>query len=297
MKRLDFVLPEFFRHMWTSEAARAAWEPRMRAVSSAIRELEWLTVENDARPCGMAELSLEELASKAPDWVKRGLELIPLARDARTCSPCQLASLPYVPRSPSRYVMGFAKKQHARALTEAFKSGNNEAIGKLLGYPDCCIDFFLKVCVRLGHLDTTWPMACAASDTLRTPDEVDTIRVPRPSPANILLRGLGVRAVFHLPCGFGCAESLEVSERLIAVGRTEGFAQEMEWLCEMLRWPMEWSALHGIAEIKTPVLKCCLSTDATPTLYRVLVEGSAVPKEAAKGIGHPYKNHMNGKRA
>jgi hypothetical protein len=63
----------------------------------------------------------------------------------------------------------------------------------------------------------------------------------------------------------------------------------------MLRWPMEWSALHGIAEIKTPVLKCCLSTDATPTLYRVLVEGSAVPKEAAKGIGHPYKNRMNGK--
>jgi hypothetical protein len=295
MKRLDFVLPEFFRYMWTSEAARAAWEPRMRAVSNAIHELEWLTVENDVRRCGMAELSPEDVSSRSPDWIKRGLELIPLARDARTCSTYRLASLPCVAGSPSRAVIGFAKKQHAGALAEAFKSGNNAAMGELLGYPDCCIDFFQKVCGRLGHLDPTWPMACASSNTLRTSDDVDTIRVPRPSLANILLRGLGVRAVFHSPCGFGCSMSLKVSERLIAVGRTEGFAQEMDWLCEMLRWPMEWSALHGIAEIKTPVLKCCHSTDATPTLYRVLVEGSAVPKETAKGIGHPYKNHMNGR--
>jgi hypothetical protein len=297
MKRLDFVLPEFFRYMWTSEAAKAAWEPRVRAVSNAIRELEWLTVENDVRPCGMAEFSPEDLSNRSPDWIKRGLELMPLAHEAGSCSAYQFASPPCVLASPSRFVMGFAKKKCARALAEAFKSGNNEAMGKLLGYPDCCIDFFLKVCGRLGHVDTTWPMACASRDTLRTSDDVNTIRVPRPSPVNILLRGLGIRAVFHFPCGFGCSKSLEVSERLTAVGRTEGFAQEMEWLCEMLRWPMEWSALHGLAEIKTPVLKCCLSTDATPTLYRVLVEGSEVPKEAAKGIGHPYKNHRNGKRA
>jgi hypothetical protein len=297
MKRLDFVLPEFFRYMWTSEAAKAAWEPRVHAVSKAIRELEWSTVENDVRPCGMAEFSPEDVSNKSPDWIKRGLELIPLAHEARTDSTYQFTCPPCVPGSPPRFVMGFAKKKYARALTEAFKSGNNEAIGKFLGYPDCCINFFLKVCKRLGHVDTTWPMACASSDTLRMSDDVNTIRVPRPSPVNILLQGLGVRAVFHFPCGFGCSKSLEVSERLIAVGRTEGFAQEMEWLCEMLRWPMEWSALHGIAEIKTPVLKCCHSTDATPTLYRVLVEGSAVPKEAAKGIGHPYKNHINGKRA
>jgi hypothetical protein len=76
---------------------------------------------------------------------------------------------------------------------------------------------------------------------------------------------------------------------VIDVGVKEGFVSEMEWLGELLQWPMEWSALHGIAEIKTPVLKCSASTDATAMLYWVLVEGSVFPEAGAYGIGHVYR--------
>jgi hypothetical protein len=63
----------------------------------------------------------------------------------------------------------------------------------------------------------------------------------------------------------------------------------MDWLLEILSWPVEWSALHGIAEIKTPVLKVCTRTDATPSKYVVRRQGDAYPEEGAKGLTFAYR--------
>jgi hypothetical protein len=34
-----------------------------------------------------------------------------------------------------------------------------------------------------------------------------------------------------------------------------GYRAEMDSLRDVFSWPVEWSALHGIAELKTPVIK------------------------------------------
>jgi len=57
----------------------------------------------------------------------------------------------------------------------------------------------------------------------------------------------------------------------------------------MLSWPMEWNALHGIAEIKTPILTICARTDWTPTLAVVPKEGTSYPDEGATGLRFPYR--------
>ncbi len=57
---------------------------------------------------------------------------------------------------------------------------------------------------------------------------------------------------------------------------------------EILSWPAEWSALHGIAEIKTPVLKVSTRTDATAKKYVVRRQGEKYPAEGARGLGFPY---------
>jgi hypothetical protein len=62
----------------------------------------------------------------------------------------------------------------------------------------------------------------------------------------------------------------------------------MDWMLEILDWPVQWSALHGIAEIKTPVLKVSARTDATPVDYVVRRPGRARPREGARGLGFPY---------
>jgi hypothetical protein len=63
----------------------------------------------------------------------------------------------------------------------------------------------------------------------------------------------------------------------------------MDWMLEILDWSVQWSALHGIAEIKTPVLKVSARTDATPAEYVVRRPGGLRPREAASGLGFPYR--------
>jgi hypothetical protein len=115
------------------------------------------------------------------------------------------------------------------------------------------------------------------------------LRVDGPPEANLLWRWLGIRAVSHLPCRFDCPETVALGRKLLDVGRRAGFGDEMDWLREILRWPVEWSALHGIAEIKTPVLKISTNTDATARKYVVQRPGDSFPSEGVSGLNFPFQ--------
>ena len=111
-------------------------------------------------------------------------------------------------------------------------------------------------------VDTTWPMALASAGAS---NGTRALAVSGPPEANILWRWMGVRAVPHLPCRFDCPATVELARRFLDVGREAGYREEMDWLVEILGWPVEWSALHGIAEVRTPILKVSTRTDATPS--------------------------------
>jgi SAM-dependent methyltransferase len=73
------------------------------------------------------------------------------------------------------------------------------------------------------------------------------------------------------------------------VGVRAGFGDEMAWVGEILSWPVEWSALHGIAEIRLPILKISARTDATGRRYVVRRPGTSYPDEGASGLRFPYR--------
>jgi SAM-dependent methyltransferase len=52
---------------------------------------------------------------------------------------------------------------------------------------------------------------------------------------------------------------------------------------------VEWSALHGIAEVRTPVLKVSTRTDATSRRYTVRRRGDSFPIEGAQGLSFPFQ--------
>jgi hypothetical protein len=60
-------------------------------------------------------------------------------------------------------------------------------------------------------------------------------------------------------------------------------------MAEILNWPVEWTALHGIGEIRTPILRACFATDATADKLTVQWEGTRYPEEGATGIAFPYR--------
>lgn len=126
----------------------------------------------------------------------------------------------------------------------------------------------------------------AENSEMRREDE-RTIVLDRPSSANILWRWMGVRAVPHLPCSFSCPGTVALAARLLQVGCDAGYEEEMDWIEQILRWPVGWSALHGIAEIKTPVVKVSTRTDATAHKYVVRYRGDRYQGEGATGLAFP----------
>lgn len=286
MERLDFVLPDFTRLSWASGRARETWEPRLRRIGRAWFDLEWLSVAAGLRACGLKFASPEEFVAQAGEWAKHGLSGLPLKIQGLAPGPYSSTAAPAELGKPFVFRLVIAAPPDIIAFKTAWDDGDDERIGQLLGYPACCYRFYRRVWVDENLLDTTWPMALAGA---ALPNGDRCLEVSGPAEANILWRWMGVRAVPHLPCRFDCPETVALGQKLIALGRAKGYDREMDWLLEILSWPVEWSALHGIAEIKTPILKVSARTDATPVKYVVRRTGTAYPGEGAQGLAFPYR--------
>jgi hypothetical protein len=230
---------EFTRIAWASAAARAVWEPRVTAISNA-----WLDVEVAAVRAGFRSAAL-------------------VFGEARATA----SGLPTTRVAPDRFAVGPA----AADLAAAYAARDDQEVGRLLGFPPCCIDFFDRVWNGDGKRDTTLAMEGPG--------------VYAPTGANILGRWLGVRLVSHLPCGFGCEASQVFADRFAPLWPT----RELAWAREILSWPVEYSALHGVAIITFPVLKVVTSTDYTATTQIVRREGTCYPAEAPTGLVFPFR--------
>jgi hypothetical protein len=285
LDRLSFQLPEFQRVSWVSDRAREVWEPRIRRIFQAWMEIEVLAVVDGVRECGVSSVAAERLPEVAGRHARRDLSTLPLAILGAANYSYQNAATAPVYGQPFQYRVVVGTPANVARLQAAWDACDQETIGALLGYPSCCRRFFHDVWVEHDLRDTTWPMAAAASDV-----EGPRLReVEGPFAANILWRWTGVRAVSHLPCRFDCEATAQLGERLLAVGRSHGFADEMGWIEEILQWPVEWSCLHGIAEVKTPILKLVTSTDATASKYVVRRKGNRYPAEGARGLSFAFR--------
>ncbi len=271
--RLPFVLPDFARHSWVGERARIIWEPRIERICQAWADVEWLSVFEGVRDCALVGLSEEGISRAVPQWTARHL----------SASSLPLTGLPAYPGLTFIVVGGLAAVNQAR---DAWAAHDDDELGQLLGYPGCCRSFFHDVWVEQRSVDTTWAMA---ANTMAAQGSVVTLDSIEPQLANILWRWTGVRAVPHLPCQFVCPATISLGEHMLDVAAGAGYGEEAAWIREVLSWPVEWSGLHGIAEIKTPVLKISARTDATAQKYTVRWSGTGYPDEGATGLRFPYR--------
>lgn len=285
MKKLDITLPDFTRIIWVSDAARNTWQPIIERITKAWLEIEWLSVVEGVRSCSLIAVTPEQFVQQGGKWAEYGLNNIPLAIQGVSNYTYSATVPPVKPGTPFVFRVVVGKPHHVMEFKRAWDDGDDKNIAKLLGYPDCCMDFYRESWVKSNIIDTTWPMAIK---DMSVSGEQTTVEVNGPPEGNILWRWMGIRAVPHLPCNFNCDETEDFGRKMIQVGRTAGYDKEMDGLMEILSWPVEWSALHGIAVIKTPILKVSTRTDATSCKYLVRREGTAYPSEGASGFNFPY---------
>ncbi len=283
MNRLKFVLPDFTRVVWASDLARAVWAARVTRLTAAHAATEQHSVVRRIRSCALIDIAPGALVRSRRD----GLRVIPLARNATSRYEYSSSSASASQGEPFVWRAVVGRPRDAQRFRRAWEANDMDGVGSLLGYPACCRDFFARTWIRSSFVDTTWPMAMAAAET---PESKVEIAVRGPWQANILWRWAGVRAVPHLPCRFDCGETVRFADALSHCAREAGFGEEMSWLEDVLSWPVQWTALHGIAEIETPILKMAARTDATGSKYTVRREGDRYPAEGVVGLRFPYRS-------
>jgi len=284
MKRLDFTLPAFTRMSWVSDVARETWEPRFAQITEAWAEVEWLAIAHGIYSCGIIASSSEQFIRQSGQWLKRGLAALPLSMQPdpsdNSSAHAQLGTRASI---VFRFVIG--KSEEVISFQNALESDDYDAIGNLLGYPRCCQEAIKQAWQQEGLLDTTWPMALRTTDAKHGEHCIELFTPPQ---TNMLWRWMNLRTIPYMPCRFDCQSSLDLADKLIQLAQETGYEKEMHWLLTILEWPVEWSALHGIAEIKTPVVKVSTTTDASAYKYVVLRKGNTYPEEGAQGLGFPF---------
>jgi hypothetical protein len=277
--RYPLPVPEWTRILWASDEARELWEPRIRSIVEHRSAVERASVGSIRDAClqTVAPETIPQLSAMAAE---RGLTVLPLNRQA--VGGDYQAGPPGEPEAgkPWAYRVALTTRAAATEWSQAWAASDSETLGRLLGYPACCREFFKQVWIDQGWIDTTWPMVDYVRDGETPPD----LKFECPLECNILLRWIGVRWVPHLPCSLHCETTRELGLQFRLLTSPEIAA----WMDELLDSPVEWSAWHGIAEIRTPVLTISTKTDATPRRLFVRRRGGVYPEAGVQGIGFPY---------
>ena len=293
MQRIKHVLPDWTRVQWTSIENRNKYEPIINSITHAWRHIERMSVVHDIRPSALDIVSPKEFLHLVDEYAKYGVLVVPLAKEGITSSYSS-TSKGYDGKGDYNVRIVFTKSE--QLANEWFNIWQAEATirdreaGKLLGYPTCCTNHFLKYWVNEKYVDSTWTMAADGMELNDNDETHHTIHIKADTPpeANIMWRWQGVRLVSHLPCSFACKATEELGMKMAELGRQLGYDKEVNWIYELLSWPVEWSALHGIAEIRTPINKVSTRTDMTPWKYVVQKHSHNYPEDGMSGISYPY---------
>ena len=279
---LGFTLPNFTRMSWTSEAARSVWSDRFRRILLIWPKLEYKSAAAGIRPCALIKSTNEAYRELSAMCKQDGLHSLLLTASGR--------SLPNVdsardrPETHDGIAALIGSSDDVVKFQELWEQDDHLGVGTMLGYPRCCTTAFAEEYSAGAPLDSTWRIASASV----AEGDAEQLEIVAPPLINVLWRWIGIRAIPHLPCCFTCEPALALAEQFIALAGATGFADEGKWIRQILSWPVQWSALHGIAEIKTPMLKFITRTDATANKYTVKWKGSGYPIEGATGLSFPF---------
>lgn len=274
----QFQLPDFRRSAWVSDTARDAWKPRFAAIQDA-----WPRVAIEAVAGRKVECALRTLPSHMIFRVQaeaKRLGIAAVALGVRGVAVPSYASGVAIPRPgrPYLYYAAIGTPQACRELESLWSRNEFSAAYRLAACPECCVAAFQRD-VDSRRIDPAGRYAgvgnCTEADGQAIVDSFWSWLNIEPSPCP--------------PCNLYCTDAFSLRMAWISAAENCQYHREMEWLKDALSWPFEWSALHGIAEFRAPILKATWTTDATNQKATLRFRGQGYPPEGATGLHFPFR--------
>lgn len=251
MHRLPFQLPPFRSLAWVSDEARSVWEFRFRQINLTSVHTAVMGVETG---------KWNHRSLRVHGWLY--LKCLSLAKK----HDIQVKAIPVgdpKAKGPVFYEVMIDQAPPENALLDRCEDTTEPP--------------------QKEHL---WESAVAAGASSPEPN---ILELQGTSLMGAFWQQVLTNPVAHRPASLQCPDSLALQESHLQYMETLGFVEEATWLREIYSWPVEWSVSHGIAEVRTPVIKVSYDTDATANLYRVRVYGTDYPTEGLRGLNFPYR--------
>lgn len=312
MKLLKNINTESFTTInYVSADARSVWEPIIANCSQLVQRLELLSVAEDQRRCAWRTVSNFRIPELTKECLRLGINAYPIENIGSWGQGfTHKTKAPIEGRPTSTYCIITKKIEYAQEYHIAFDKGDHQKQGELLGFPRCCTAFFKKVWPK--YFDPVWQ--CAKNtygDEFENITEFEHDAQPMTQRANErrlidiynsygckslsnpILRYIGLRVGFHIPCSFNCMESIRIANFRLSICKSREEKDLAAMLTALLSMSIEWSVLHGVALIKTPIFY--VRTNSMPTIekYTIRLNGHFMPKESVTGIGFPFREKQN----
>lgn len=255
MELLNYKIPTFKTIAWVSDEAKMKWENRFKAINEAILTTTVQVISEGKRHQQIV--------------VVEGHYYFKLIQLSKTHS----ISLDFnflgdeKAKGPIFYEV-ILKKEKDTVITSSCCSVCSETVREQ------------------GKKEFVWE---AAKNTNEAEVIENTISLSPSNNTSVFWQKLLVTVGSQHHCQLNCKHQLNMQEELMKQLDSYGFKEEAIWLKEIYTWPLEWSARHGICELRTPIVKLAYDTDATLLDHTLQIKGENYPEEGAPGNRFPYR--------
>ena len=211
------------------------WPDKLGRMSELFHQAEHQMVKKKLRKVAIVRLDPNNLQSFLEKINRDRLIFTPLKKESVSAGFSAL-SKPVEPGQPFIWQGCLTRTyKDSQKFKKADSKNDHQTIGQMLGYPDCCIDYFIR----------TFPID-------PVPIWVDLKGKVRGFPeCNGMLRYFGPRIVAHLSCSPLCQATKEIGKTWFKVMQEidKDLANE---LYDLLASPITWDSYHGVVQIETP---------------------------------------------
>lgn len=257
--------PEPFTRVIWRWGVPAKYRVALEKASGLTSRAEYRMVLEGYRSCDVLHIIPEYAFEQLKQIEADGLYFVPIRKAKRVSG---FAHRFYEPSRPEEVMIyGVVSKSYsdARKFAEAHEKipCDHYTIGKLLGYPECCIQFFCN------HFPHGWY------------DLTPIIQGDQVYPElNTMLRYFGARAIPFFPCRWDCKEALKFAEKFVGIMRDEDPGATEEIL-SMLSMPLVWSMNKAVIQVDHLLFIGLANGFWTDKRYTVFwrVDGDSIPDE------------------
>jgi len=217
-------------------------------LKSAAKAMEILYVLEGAKPVARLMVDEEKLADTIAFLESKNLKAsksdfkIQKVTDSLTQYSNKGIKIPPDSQKNGNFFVYISKKQElAEKAKQAEHSNDHKELGKLLGYPECCIEFFEE---NFSPEKTDL--------TLKILENSDDFKFPFYT--NIGARNMDLELINHFPCNFSCKPSIGIAKKNLEIirKRSEEFSKIFEG---MLKCAILYTKDKGIFMLRDQVLE------------------------------------------